>query len=194
MIGVAGKYFLSESYSELNSNYNAHLAKGCSLPKSLSIRRDSIAKGYSLLVKKYPRDLRYSLQIRNKIKFDWKERFSTCNEVSMIGTTELSMLKEFDKWKTEGKHKLLFTPAESLKIARVFITEESSLEILLMLSDMGSQSTEELCNAFSPKDKTIKVLFDLWEYDLISVKENTVDITHRGDELVTKLRKKSQEI
>lgn len=195
MNGVAENYFLSEPYTELKINYNAHLAiGGSSLPKSLSIGRDSIEKGYSLLIRKYHQDLKYSFQSSNKIKFGWKERFPTCTEVSMIGTTESSMLKEFDKWKAEGMHKLLFTPAESLKIARIFITEESSLEMLLMLADIGSQSIEELCNAFPPKDKIIKVLFDLWEYDVISVKENTVNITHRGNELVSKLLKKSQEI
>lgn len=185
--------FFSEPRNMLNSHYNAHLAIGrSSVPKSLSI--DSIEKGYNLLIGKYHKDIKYSLQINNKIKCDWKERFTTCNELSIIGTKESSIFKDFDKWKAEGKHKLLFTPEESLKIARIFITDESSLEMLLMLADIGSKSIEELCNAFYPKETTIKVLFNLWEYDVISVKENRVNITHRGNELVSKLIKKSQEI
>lgn len=194
MNGVAENYSLSEPYTELKSNYIAHLAIGrSSLPKNLSIRRDSIEKGYSLLIRKYHQDPEYSLQISNKIKFGWKERFPIFKEVSMIGATESSMLKEFDKWKSEEKHKKLsITPAESIQIARIFVTEEASLEVLFMLADEGTQSIEELCNTITPKDETVRVLFDLWEHDIISVKGDKVTITPRGHELVSKLLKNSR--
>jgi hypothetical protein len=193
MNGVAENYSLSEPYTELKSNYNAHLTIGRnSLPKNVSIGRDSIEKGYSLLTKKYHQP-KYSLQICNNIKFGWKERFPIFKEVSMIGATESSMLKEFDKWKSEEKHKKLsITPAESIQISRIFVTEEASLEVLFMLADEGTQSIEELCNTIPPKEETVRVLFDLWEYDIISMKGDKVSITPRGNELVTKLLKKSQ--
>lgn len=194
MNGVAENYSLSEPYNELKRNYISYLAiGGSSLIKNTSIRRDSIEKGYGLLIRKYHQDPKYSLQINNKIEFGWKERFPIFKDLSMIGAKESSMLKEFDKWKSEEKHKKLsITPAESIQIARIFVTEEASLEVLLMLTDEGTQSIGELCNTIPPKDETVKVLFDLWEHDLISVKGDKVTITPRGHELVSKLLKNSR--
>ena len=159
-------------------NYQKYSEIGA-YPKGLLIRKEPVRKKHIFSICKYPELLKASLQIGDKNKYGRKERFNL-KELQTIGALELSLNKDFDKWKTEGKHKLLFTPAESLKIARIFITEESSLEMLLMLADIGSQSIEELCNAFPPKDKAIKVLLDLWECDVISVKENTVNITLRN--------------
>lgn len=202
MIVPTGNYSLSNEsviecapYTEWNSNYKTQLAMGrSSIPKSLSIRRNSIQKEYSLLIRKYHEGLKYSLQINNKIKFGWKERHNTFKERLTIGASESSLFKDFDKWKSEEKQKRLsIAPSESIKIARIFVTEEVSLEVLLMLADEGPQSIEEICNAIPPKEKTIRVLFDLWEYDVISVNGDKVNITPRGHELVSKLRKKSQE-
>lgn len=162
--------------------------------KGSKIRKEPVAKKHIFSNCKYSELLKYSLQIGDKNKYYRNERFINLKSLQTVGAIELSLNNDFDKWKSEGKPKLLFTPAVSLKISSIFITEESSLEMLLMLADIGSQSIEELCNVFTPKDKAIKVMFDLREYDVISVKENTVNITHRGKELVSKLRKKSQEI
>lgn len=194
MNGVAENYSLSEPYAELKSNYIAHLARGGNLlPKNVSIRRDPIEKGYSPLMRKYRQESKYSLQISNKINFGWKERFPIIREISIIEATESSMLKEFDKWKSEEKYKKLsITPAESIQIARIFVTEEASLEVLFMLADEGTQSIEELCNTIPPKDETVRVLFDLWGHDIISVKGEKVTITPRGHELVLKLLKNSR--
>lgn len=184
-------------FTERDSNYQKHLnleMDARSIFKGLMLRKEPAEKKQIFQICKYPELLKYSLQISDKNKYGRKERFIDLKELQTVGSAESSLNRDFDKWKKEGKHKLLFTPAESLKISRIFITEESSLEMLLMLADTESLSIEELCNTFLPKDKTIKILFNLWEYNLISVKENTVDITHRGNELVMKLRKKSQEI
>ncbi|MDP3103364.1 MAG: hypothetical protein Q8M95_02005 [Candidatus Methanoperedens sp.] len=186
-----------ELFTARDSTYQKHLyleMGARSIFKGLMIRKEPAQKKHIFQICKYPELLKHSLQIGDKNKYGRKERFINLKELQTVRAAELSLNRDFDKWKTEGKHKSLFTAAESLKIARIFIAEESSLEMLLMLADIGSQSIEELGNAFPPKDKTIKVLFDLWEYDVISVKENTVIITHRGNELVSKLRKKSQEI
>jgi len=184
------------SYTAWNSNYQEPSELGgCSVLEGSFIRKEHFKKKHNFLICKYPELPMHFLQIGDKNKFGRTKRFINLKMLQTVGTTELSLYKDFDKWKAEGKHKkLLFTPSESLKIARIFITEESSLEILLMLADRGLQSIEELCNVFPDKDKTIKVLFDLWEYGVISVKENTVDITLRGNELISKLRNKSQEI
>ncbi len=184
-------------FAECYSKYQKHLDLEMgerSILKGLMIRKEAAEKKHISQICKYPELLKHSLQIGDKNKYGRKERLINLKIMQTVGAVELSLNRDFDKWKTEGKHKSLFTAAESLKIARIFIAEESSLEMLLMLADIGSQSIEELGSAFPPKDKTIKVLFDLWEYDVISVKENTVNITHRGNELVSKLRKKSQEI
>ena len=121
-----------------------------------------------------------------------KKKYFSLKEHSPIREGE-SLSESYDKWIKEGKPKeLSFSPVESMQIARVFVTEETSLEILLMLADEGQKSIEILCNAILPKKKTIKVLFDLWEFELISLIENKVNITSRGSKLVFKLRKKSQ--
>jgi len=121
-----------------------------------------------------------------------KKKYFSLKEHSPIREGE-SLSESYDKWIKEGKPKeLSFSPVESMQIARVFVTEETSLEILLMLADEGQKSIEILCNAIPPKKKTIKVLFDLWEFELISLIENKVNITSRGSKLVFKLRKKSQ--
>jgi len=178
-----------------DNKYHTHQEIGVrSIFKGSMIRKEPTGKKHIFSNCNYSGLLKYYLQIGDKNKYGREERFINLKEFETVGAIELSLIKDFDKWKAEGKHKLLFTPAESLKISRIFITEESSLEMLLMLADTHSLSIEELCNAFPPKEKTIKVLFNLWEYDLISVKENTVDITYRGNELVMKLRRKSQKI
>lgn len=121
-----------------------------------------------------------------------KKKYFSLKEHSPIREGE-SLSESYDKWIKEGKPKeLSFSPVESMQIARVFVTEETSLEILLMLADEGQKSIEILCNAIPSKKKTIKVLFDLWEFELISLIENKVNITSRGSKLVFKLRKKSQ--
>lgn len=182
-------------YTSWNSNYQKQLEfGGCSILKGSFIRKEPVKKKHNFSICKYPELPKHFLQIGDKNKFGRKEKLINLKMLQIVEAAELSLYNEFDTWKAEGKRKrLLFTPSKSLKIARIFITEESSLEILLMLADRGPQSIEELYNAFPTKDKTIGVLFDLWEYDVISVKENIVEITLRGNELVSKLRKKSQE-
>jgi len=121
-----------------------------------------------------------------------KKKYFPLKEHSPIRVGE-SLSESYNKWIKEGKPKeLSFSPVESMQIAKVFVTEETSLEILLMLADEGPKTIEILCNVIPPKKKTIKVLFDLWEFELISLIDSKVNITSPGSKLVSKLRNKSQ--
>ncbi len=179
-------------YTEGNRNYESQLAGRSPISKILSNRKNPIHKEY--MIRKYNEGLKYSLQINNIIKFGWKEKPTPFREHLLIGASESSLFKDFENWKLEEKpKKLSITSSESIKIARVITTKEGSLEVLLMLADEGQQSTEEICNFMPLKEKTINLLFDLWEYDVISVKGDKINITPRGHELISRLRKKSQE-
>lgn len=79
------------------------------------------------------------------------------------------------------------------KIAEIFIKEPSSLEMLLMLTDEGSKTVEQISEIINDK-ATVNLLDKLRQVDLIYIKDNLINITSHGQNIITKLRKKNEQL
>ncbi len=79
------------------------------------------------------------------------------------------------------------------KIAEIFIKEPSSLEMLLMLADEGSKTVEQISEIIDDK-ATVNLLEELRQVDLIYIKDNLINITSLGQNIITKLRKKNEQL
>lgn len=80
-----------------------------------------------------------------------------------------------------------------INLTRLFIEKELSLELLLMLEDIGSATIDQIPNILGGvySNEYIKdVLDELKGFDVINVKNNIVNLTDRGQCIVMKLRMK----
>lgn len=80
-----------------------------------------------------------------------------------------------------------------INLSRLFIEKELSLEVLLMLEDVGSATIDQISNIIGGEysNEYISVILDeLKGFDVIDVKNNTVNLTDRGQCIMMKLRMK----
>lgn len=74
-----------------------------------------------------------------------------------------------------------------INLAELFIKEPLSLEILLMLEDMGPITIEHISDEITNKAKITILLDRLKEFRTIDIKDSLVNITERGQYIVIKL-------
>ncbi len=80
-----------------------------------------------------------------------------------------------------------------INLSRLFIEKELSLELLLMLEDVGPTTIDQISNIVGGvySNEYIKEMLDeLKGFDVIDVKNNNVNLTDRGQTIVMKLRMK----
>ncbi len=81
---------------------------------------------------------------------------------------------------------------DNTKLAELFIKEQSSLEILLLLCDEGPMNLDQIVNE-KIDSKIIDLLNNLKKLDMVDIKGDLVSLTPYGNYLITKLRKKTTE-
>lgn len=77
------------------------------------------------------------------------------------------------------------------QIAEIFIKEPSSLEMLLIFSDEGSKTVGQISDIIND---SADLLDKLKQLDLIYIKDNVINITGLGQNIITKLRKKNEQL
>jgi len=82
-------------------------------------------------------------------------------------------------------------------LAELFIKEPSSLEILLMLSDEGPKTIEQISREIIYDTKTTDLLDKLKQFQMVDIKNGLVDIIDHGRylvaNLIAKMRKNKKE-
>jgi len=81
-----------------------------------------------------------------------------------------------------------------INLSRLFIEKELSLEVLLMLEDVGSATTYQISNVMGDEydnDDIKNILDELKEFDVIDVENSIVNLTDRGICIVVKLIKET---
>ena len=79
-------------------------------------------------------------------------------------------------------------------IAELFIKEPSSLELLLMLTDEGPKTIEQVSDEVIYNTKITDLLDKLRQVNAIDIKDDLVYITSYGKCLVKKLRKYKNDV
>ena len=75
-------------------------------------------------------------------------------------------------------------------LAEILIKEPSSLETLLILTDEGPKTVEQICKEIIYDTKTSDLLDKLKMLNVIDIKDNVVSITDCGQDIISKIRKK----
>lgn len=78
-------------------------------------------------------------------------------------------------------------------LAELLIKEPSSLEVMLMLTDEGPMTTEEISNEIIYDTKITDLLNKLKRFKIVGFINNIVYITSYGQYIVKKLRNKEKE-
>lgn len=79
-------------------------------------------------------------------------------------------------------------------LAELFVKEPSSLEILLMLKDEGPKTVGQVSKDILYDTNVTDLLDKLKTFGMIDIKDNLIDITIRGRLLMSKMRKRLEEI
>jgi hypothetical protein len=76
---------------------------------------------------------------------------------------------------------------ESIKIAELFLDQPISLEILLKLNLQGVKRIKQVTSEYKKQKKCVDVLFNMLEYDLISIADGNIKISVLGSKIAKRL-------
>ena len=80
-------------------------------------------------------------------------------------------------------------PREMNDLARLFISESGALETLLFLAEKGASNIDLLVTEVVSEKKILEIISSLSRHDLIKVSNNTVTITSKATNMITKILK-----